>query len=193
MSGTAAGVQLERYTIDPRGSRLTIRAFATGVLSAMGHNPVIAARDISGEIRFARGTLDAAEVRIRIPTAGLAAQNDMSDTDRRDMERTMRDDVLATATYPEVVFEGSRARIEQEADGRLRVDLDGDLTVRGVTRPQRVSGQAFLTGDMLRAQGEFRIRQTDFGIRPVSVAAGALKVKDEITCTFDLVARKGEG
>ncbi len=45
-------------------------------------------------------------------------------------------------------------------------------------------------GDTLRAQGELTIRQTDFGIKPVSVAGGMLKIKDELKCSFDLLARK---
>ena len=43
---------------------------------------------------------------------------------------------------------------------------------------------------MLRASGEFTVRQTDYGIKPVSVAGGALKVKDELKFSFDIVARK---
>ena len=43
---------------------------------------------------------------------------------------------------------------------------------------------------MLRANGEFSVRQTDYGIKPVSVAGGALKLKDELKCSFDIVARK---
>jgi hypothetical protein len=34
------------------------------------------------------------------------------------------------------------------------------------------------------------VRQTDFGIKLVSVAGGALKVKDELQCAFDIVARE---
>ena len=40
----------------------------------------------------------------------------------------------------------------------------------GVTRRQRLSGHVFLIGDTLRAQGETPLRQTDFGIKLVSVA-----------------------
>ena len=47
-------------------------------------------------------------------------------------------------------------------------------------------------GDTLRAQGEFDVRQTDFGIKPVSVAGGTLKIKDELKCSFDLLAAKGD-
>ncbi len=47
-------------------------------------------------------------------------------------------------------------------------------------------------GDMLRASGEFSLLQSDYGIPLVSVAGGALKVKDELKFTFDIVARKQE-
>ena len=40
----------DRYVIDGRSSRFTVRAFATGLLSAMGHNPTIGIRDFSGEM-----------------------------------------------------------------------------------------------------------------------------------------------
>ena len=47
-----------------------------------------------------------------------------------------------------------------------------------------------VTGDLMRASGEFSLRQSDYGILPVTVAAGALRVKDEVKLSFDIVARK---
>ena len=44
----------------------------------------------------------------------------------------------------------------------------------------------------MRASGEFSILQSAFGIAPVSVAGGALKLKDELKLSFDMVARKQE-
>ena len=94
MTEAAAPTTLDRYTIDARGSRVMIRAFASGFLSAMGHNPVIAARDVSGEIKLVPQTLEVTELRLRIATASLSVQNDMSDKDRREIERTMWEEVL---------------------------------------------------------------------------------------------------
>jgi polyisoprenoid-binding protein YceI len=180
----------ERYEIDARGSRLIISGVATGLLSAMGHNPVIAAREVTGEVCFSAETLTATDVRVRIRTATLMVTNTVSDKDRREIERTMKEDVLQTAQHPEVVFEGSKAAIDRSADGRLRAQLDGSLALHGVTQPLRVSAQIFALGESFRAQGSFEIRQTDFGIQPVSVAGGALKLKNELSCAFDLLVRK---
>ncbi len=179
-----------RYTIDARGSRLTIHAYASGLLSAVGHDPVIAVREFSGEVRFAPDSPDAAAVLLKMSTASLVVQNDVSDKDRREIERMMNDDVLESAKYPEIAFAASHPRIDTVNEGRYRVEADGQLSLHGETRNQRMSAQLFLMGDTMRAQGEMALRQTDFGIKLVSVAGGTLKIKDELKCVFDLLARK---
>lgn len=182
--------QTVRYTIDPRGSRVTIYAYASGLLSAVGHNPVIAVRELSGEVRFAPDHPDVSGLRLTMMTASMAVQNDVSDKDRREIERAMKEDVLETAKYPEIVFDASGARVDAVNEARYRVEVNGQLSLHGATKNQRVSAQLFLMGDTLRAQGDIPLRQTDFGITLVSVAGGTLKIKDELKCTFDLLARK---
>jgi polyisoprenoid-binding protein YceI len=186
-AATAAAV---RYVIDPRGSRMTIQAYAGGLLSAVGHNPVIGVRDLSGELSLAPDRPELSTVRLRIPTKSLTVQNDVSDKDRREIENTMHEQVLETGRYGEIAYDGTRARVETVNEGRYRVEIDGQLTLHGVTRPQRIPVQVFLIGETLRAQGEAALRQSDFNITLVSVAGGTLKIKDELKLTFDLLARK---
>ena len=38
----------EHFQFDPNQSRFTVRAFATGMLSALGHDPTFAVRDFRG-------------------------------------------------------------------------------------------------------------------------------------------------
>jgi len=45
-------------------------------------------------------------------------------------------------------------------------------------------------GDTLKASGEFSVSQKQYGIAPVTVAGGAIKLKDEVKCTFNIMARK---
>jgi hypothetical protein len=42
----------------------------------------------------------------------------------------------------------------------------------------------------LRAEGEVSILQTDYGITPVKVGGGTVKVKDKLKITFNIVASK---
>ncbi|MFZ0594562.1 MAG: hypothetical protein WAM39_29165 [Bryobacteraceae bacterium] len=59
----------------------------------------------------------------------------------------------------------------------------------GVMRSKEVNGYLTMGEDQLKAYGDFSLLQTDYGIRLVSFAGGALKVKDELKFTFDLLAR----
>ena len=70
--------------------------------------------------------------------------------------------------------------------------LNGDLTLHGVTRRQPITARVAVLGSMLRASGDFTLNQTDYNIKLVSVAGGALKLKDELKFSFEIVARKQE-
>ena len=178
-----------RYVIDPRISRFTLKVFAGGLLSALGHNPTVAVRDLAGEIRFSPDTPDGASVTMTAKASSLAVQDDVKESDRREIERVMFQDVLEVSRYPEIVFQSARVTMEAFSAGRYRAKVEGNLTLHGVTRPQTIISHVFLSGDTLRAQAELPLRQTDFGITLVSVAGGTLKVKDELKCAFDIVAR----
>ncbi len=179
-----------RYAIDARGSRFTLYAYAGGMLSMVGHDPVIVARELTGDVRFSPEDPGAAGVLLKIPAGPLAVQNDISDKDRREIEQTMREEVLEVEKYPEIVYEASKPLVETLNESRYRVQLDGELSLHGVARRERVSLQMFVVGDTLRVQGDAVVRQSDYGIAPPSVAGGALKIKDEVKCVFDLLARK---
>jgi polyisoprenoid-binding protein YceI len=176
-----------RYQIDPTGSRFTVQAFAGGPLSAMGHHPTFAVRDFRGEVEFDPEKPAAASLHLVIGTASLALTDNLSDKDRREIERTTQEQVLESGRFPEITYDCPASRLT--AIGPMQLLLAGDLTLHGVTRPQTVSARVYLLGGTLRGQGEATIRQTEFGIRPVTVVGGMLKVKDELKLAFDIVAR----
>ena len=91
---------MDRYVIDGRASRFTVRAFATGLLAKMGHNPTIGIRDLSGEMDFNSDKLEAGSFRIVIKSASLSVQDDISGKDLREMERLMNQEVLETEKVP---------------------------------------------------------------------------------------------
>ncbi len=177
-----------RYVIDPRLSRFTVRAFASGVLSAFGHNPKIAIRDFSGEVQWK--SFESAVLRFVAKAASLAVMDDISDKDRNEIERQMQNEVLESQRYPEIVYDCSQIASNQTGEGQYTITLNGELTLHGVTNAQTVSAQVLMSGETLRAFGDFSLRQTEYGIRLVSALRGALKVKDELKFEFDIVARK---
>jgi polyisoprenoid-binding protein YceI len=188
----AAETSADRYVVDGRSSRFTVQAFATGMLARMGHNPTIGIRDFSGEMKFNPDQLEAGSFHLVIKSASLSVQDEISDKDLREMERLMKQEVLETAKFPEIIYDAPSISVTKMADALYSAALNGKLTLHGVTRNQPVSVRVALFGTMLRASGDFTLDQTDYNIKLVSVAGGALKLKDELKFSFEIVARKQE-
>ena len=183
-------VVADRYTIEPMISRFTVKVLATGLLSAFGHSPTIQIRDFKGEIEFNPQAIDQSSLRIVVRADSLTVADNISDKDRREIESQMRDQVLETPRYPEIAFATAKVSAENTSNGSNEVMLLGQLSLHGVIRPQRIPVRLALTGDLLRAFGEFSLRQADYNIKPVTAVGGGLKVKDEVKFSFDIGARK---
>ena len=180
-----------RYLIDARGSTFTVRAFATGMLSAFGHSPTIAIPDFEGEVQFASSTLEDSSLRLVIRAASLTVTDDISKKDRQEIERQMHNDVLEVDGYPEIIYECPRvSSIQRITEESYTVSLDGELSLHGVTRSHSVAAKVTLKADVLRAIGDFSILQSDYQIRPVSAVGGTIKLKDELKLSFNISARK---
>jgi polyisoprenoid-binding protein YceI len=188
----AAETSADRYVVDGRSSRFTVQAFATGMLARMGHNPTIGIRDFSGEMRFNPDKLEAGSFHLVVKSASLSVQDDISDKDLREIERLMKQEVLETAKFPEIVYDAPSISVTKMADALYSAALNGKLTLHGVTRNQPISVRVALFGTMLRASGDFTLDQTDYNIKLVSVAGGALKLKAELKFSFEILARKQE-
>jgi polyisoprenoid-binding protein YceI len=179
------------YRLDAGRSRFNVQAFAEGFFSPFGHDPVIAIRDFEGEAECAPDTLEAAKLRVTVRADSLAVACDIKERDRVEIEQLMREQVLQTARYPEILFESTSVKASGLSCGRFRVRVVGDLTLRGVKgRDLRIQAEVKTTEDALRARGGFTLRQTDYRIKPVSVAGGALKVRNALKFSFDIFAGK---
>jgi polyisoprenoid-binding protein YceI len=177
-----------RYKIDPAESRIVVRAFAAGFFSAFAHDHTIAARDFDGEAVIDEG--GSASLRIAIRSASLGVVDKISDSDRRDIETTMRGQVLETEKFPEIVFRSTRVEARANPDGTYQAKIAGDLTLHGVTRELSFGADITVDNGRLRARGRFPLLQADYKITPVSIFGGTVRVKDEIEITFDGAAMK---
>jgi polyisoprenoid-binding protein YceI len=138
------------------------------------------------------GTFENASLKLTVNANSLAVINDLKEKDRHEIEQTMRNDVLETGNYPEIVFQSNNVSLSRLREGIYRARVIGNLTLHGVTQNNIwISGEVTLGPDELRVKGEFPLKQTDYKIKLVSVAGGTLKIKNEVKCSFDLVARTG--
>jgi polyisoprenoid-binding protein YceI len=180
-----------RYRLVPAQSTFTVQAFAEGFLSAFGHDPVLAIKDFSGEVQFVPGSFEAASVKMTVKADSIVLSTEVKEKDRIEMEQTMREQVLEIAKYPEIVFASSNISVTKLAEGRYRARVIGDLTFHGATQKNLwITPEVTVSGESLSAKGVFSLKQTDFGIKPFSAAAGTIKLKNELKFSFDIAAEK---
>ncbi len=188
MSSDAA--QLAQYRLDAAASTFSVQAFAEGLFSAFGHDPVIGVKDFQGEAAFVPSTFENASLKLTVNANSLTVVNDLKEKDRDEIERTMRNDVLEIGKYPEIVFQSNNITLSRLREGIYRARVIGNLTLHGVTQNNLwISGEVTIGPDGLRVKGDLPLKQTDYKIKLVSVAGGTLKIKNEVKCSFDLVAR----
>ena len=179
------------YGLVPEQSTFTVQAFAEGLFSAFGHDPVLAIKDFSGEVQFVPGSFASASLKITIKADAIVLANEVKEKDRVEIEQTMRDQVLEIAKYPEIVFVSNNISVSRLAEGRYRARVIGDLTFHGATQKNLwITSEVAFSGDSLRAKGDFSLKQTDFGIKPFSAAGGTIKLKNELKFSFDITGSK---
>src|SRR5215813_12554398 len=188
--GGVPGSPAARYRIDASKSRFMVHAYAAGLLSFAAHNHNIAVRDFAGEAEATYGSVEPASLNMRVKAASLAVTDKVSDSDREKIETTMRNEVLETSKYPEIVFQSTGVVATRLDEGKYQVKIPGNLTLHGATHSVTINARLDFGTNELHAIGEFPIKQSEFGIKPVSVAGGTIKVKDEVRLSFDIIARK---
>jgi polyisoprenoid-binding protein YceI len=153
----------------------------TGVFSGFADNHEV-------EARIAKGTLDAksGQLRLSVDSRQMRVLDPQLPPDKRRQvqERMLGPEVLDSTHFPEIIFESTHVKHDQEGV----FVVNGRLSLHGVTKP--ISLVAHLKNG--RYTGTFALKQRDFGIIPVSVAGGTVKVKDELTIEFDIAASPGE-
>ena len=164
--------------IDPQKSSITVRVFKAGVFSAFGHEHEISAPMQQGSFTENPGsvelTVDAR--RMRVMDQGISEKN------RAEIQQTMLGPkVLDSEKFPEIRFRSTS--IERLGGGRWIVL--GDLTIHGETRPVKVH----VEGANGHYRGTAELKQKDFGITPITVGGGAVKVKNELRIEFDIVSK----
>jgi polyisoprenoid-binding protein YceI len=181
------------YAIDNTKSKLQIDVSKEGAFKMFGHDHLIVAKGISGQVQFDPQKLEDSTVHLKISAKSLTAVDPgESEKDRTDVQATMTGEkVLDVAKFPEIVFTSARvSAVKRTADG-WELTLAGKLNLHGVEKPVSFPLRVHAAAGELRAQGEVSVLQTDHGITPIKVGGGSVKVKDKLKITFTIVATKG--
>jgi len=177
------------YAVD-RSSRLLVHAGKSGLLKGFGHEHQVRAHAFRGTVVYFPLALGRSRVSITVRTDSLFVVPEADSADIPEITRTMREKTLRADSFPEIVFVSREVVLKDTAGtaGKAVVQVVGDLTVVGRTRPVSVDLTLEVWADSLRAAGWFVVKQTDFGIKPYSKALGLVKVKDEVRLELRMVA-----
>ena len=176
----AAGpLMAQEKAIDTQRSTITIHVGKSGLLSAAAHDHTINAPISAGTI-LESGT---PHIEFRVETAKITVKPDakVDAKDQATIQTHMEEMTLATKNFPEIAFRSSR--VQKLADGQWKVD--GDLSLHGVTKAvsltvKQTGASGYTTHTVLK--------QTDFGIKPISIGGGMIKVKNEVEIDFQIFA-----
>jgi len=186
-----------RFAVDPQASEVRLLVYRDGPLARFGHNHVFIGR-VEGEIR-AGDTAAGSAFRLEIPVASLAVDPPAARTEEGaefaaevseparlgTRENLLGEDVLDAGRYPLI-----RIASVALAGPRWNPTVTARITLRGVTRDVRFPAAVFQSGDALEVIAGFRVRHSDFGIKPFTVLGGGLLVRDAIDIRVRVVAQR---
>jgi polyisoprenoid-binding protein YceI len=180
------------YSIDHAKTKLEINVYKAGLFKAFGHDHLISAGEISGRVEFDAQKIENSSVNVKIVAKSLSVIDPgESEKNRSEIQVTMTgSQVLDVARFPEITFSSTSVSVvKKTAEGR-ELTVVGKLNLHGVEKPVSLPLQFHVEGDQLVALGEVFLLQTDYGITPVTVAGGSVKVKDKLRIGFTIVATK---
>jgi polyisoprenoid-binding protein YceI len=186
------------YRVDGAVSLLQLYVYRAGALARLGHNHVVASRDLEGTIWY-RDRQGRSAFRISVPVAQLtvdepalreaAGEDFPGEIPPEDIEGTrsnmLGEAVLAADAHPTITAE--LVAVEEAGDA---LTATAAVTIRGRRRLMEFPVQLDVQGERLVASGETTVTHAELGLQPFSVMGGALSVAEEIGVSYRIVARR---
>ena len=139
------------YQIDAKKSRFIVETETTGLSAMFAHDHKIGVRDFTGQATFMRDNPRGVSLSLTVQANSLYLLGENDIGSRQSIESALREDVLETAKYPEIVFKSRSVTSERRGDGTFDVRLTGDLKLHGVKRTDHHPGTRFSgTRDLAR-------------------------------------------
>lgn len=190
-----ANVQVWR--IAPAESSLRILVYRGGTMARLGHNHVISSADIQGQL-WRGPTLESSGFEITVPVNTLIVDDNAARAEEGDdfplnvsedakagtKANMLRPSLLDGEHFPEISLRATRI-----TGSVASPEVMASMRIKDQTREIRLPVTLSEAHGALAVQGSLEIRQSDFGITPLSLAMGALTVQDTVKIKFRLVAK----
>jgi hypothetical protein len=180
---TFAPMTAPALSIDPSRTTVTLRTTTTGLFSPLAHDLELSAGDASGEATEPGASGGKATASVRFPVAsirvvgalkaGAVDASKLSEGDRREIERKIREQVFAGLTHIDATAE-----------------LDGDqasLSIKGPAGTARQRARVSIErgeGGEREGRGTCKLSLKELGVAPVKGPMGVFRVADELSVEF---------
>jgi polyisoprenoid-binding protein YceI len=179
------------YRVDPRESLVVVEVRRAGRLARLGHDHVVASREVEGYVAPAEGRADlyVALARLTVDEASLRAEagfdTQPGEADIEGTRANMLEKVLEAEKFPFALIRVSGADPKQ-----ARATLSVAITLHGETRTIEAPAEIEADSGQLSVSGRLSFDQTDFGITPYSLLGGAIAVQNRVDLHFRIRARR---
>jgi polyisoprenoid-binding protein YceI len=174
------------YRLGPPEGHLLLRTYRTGLGSRIGHDLIIEVTDWGGTAQVDRDDPARSEVTVRINVDSLEVRKGtgglkpLTDGDRAEIKKRVREKILKTGSHPEIAFAANRY------SGTLTdLGVEGSLTIMGIRRPISFRASVLDQEEPAQVRGHAQVIQSEWGIKPYSAFFGALQLRDAVDIDFD--------
>jgi polyisoprenoid-binding protein YceI len=196
LSALPSGTRAYNLESDLEKSHLYVQIFSGG---ALGDDHIVRATDWSGTARFDPSNLAGCAVSVTVQVEGLDPERDemrdLAGFDR--VDTASRDTIREHLRTPEqldfekhktITFTSKSCTLSEERGegGHPKVDVKGDLTVRGATREVVLPLEVAVDDQSLAGRGVMVARHSDFGFEPYSSLGGMAQNKQDIYFVLDV-------
>lgn len=177
------------FTFDAQASEINIILKQEGLMRSRYATHRVLAKSFDGRVEL---PADEAKMAVEVTAETKMLTNvdaGMSDFERKEFHANLRGPILEADKFPTIKFTSVWISDLQKDGDRRSFTLGGDLTLHGVTRRMAFPVNATIGEKELRATGEGKLKQSDFGIKPFEKGLGLIKVGDELKVSFSVIAR----
>jgi len=190
-ASTLQAISTQRFRLDSSQSKFIAHGLRGGLLWFKGHEHLIAAREFSGEAQITPDKITPASLQLTVKADSLAETSAaFTEPQKQIINKELREIVFEPEKYPEIVFKSTEVTGKLLGNGQYDLKIRGDLTLHGVTRQIVIPVKVTVTGNDLRAVGEFSIDRSDFKVKATSAFHGMVRVRNTVKFTFDIVGHR---
>jgi polyisoprenoid-binding protein YceI len=183
-------VEVVRFRLDPSRSSFMVHADRAGLAWFKGHSHRLAVREFSGEAALTLDVLNPASLEMNVVAHSIEETAPVFTQQQKDIiKKELEEIVLETEKYPAITFRSTKVTGALK-DGGFDVEIAGDLTLHGVTRPIEIPARVTVEGTTIRAKGDFKLNRKKFDVNATNAFHGFVRIKHTLRFVFDIVATR---